>query len=174
MATATTNVGPEQIDADDTQPAGNPSDVSMTGQTFADLARRCEELGVLDRLDPSIDDALRAIDGARKTPQSRCMTARQILVVVLAMAQDTVPLVGVADAAAVPIAPARWRMLEEASPAAVAEDVAGMLAEDVAGMLVATGRWVETALVRAAAALAAAEVHGKLRPMPQDVEGLPP
>jgi hypothetical protein len=67
METATADVGPKQTSVADAQPAGNASEPSAPVQTFQDLARRCEELGVVHRISPGIEDALNAIDAAKKT-----------------------------------------------------------------------------------------------------------
>lgn len=67
MDTATADVGMEQTDAADTHQAGNPVETSTPRLSFADLARRCDELGVAHRIDPSIQHALQSIDGANKS-----------------------------------------------------------------------------------------------------------
>ena len=67
MATQTPGAGPSQTIPVGAEPAGNAAAARSSQQTFDDLVRRCDELRVAHRVDPSIQTSLAAIDAANKT-----------------------------------------------------------------------------------------------------------
>ena len=65
MTSSSSDAGPAPSDAADAQSAGNAVDATQPTPGFVDLILHCEQLGVDVTFNPSIQDALKAIDAAK-------------------------------------------------------------------------------------------------------------